>query len=200
MTTNDHDVAIVGAGPVGVVLAQLLARAGVRTLLVDREPDVLRIPRAIALDDDGSRVLQAIFVLAAAERTMPRIERVRMRSPRVGDLFVFDANRWRNGHPMLRMFHQPELEDRLREPLDSLATLRFLRGTTLESLSERGPLVHLTLRDAACPDRRRCGQRHLHGLCRRLRQRVGLAGTAGTECRDAQEAERAAEPAAGLGL
>lgn len=144
---TSFDVVVVGAGPVGVVLAHLLGLSGARTLLVDRERDVQRIPRAIALDDDGSRVLQALGGLGELRRGLPRIERVRMRAASGSDLFAFDANRFRNGHPMLQMFRQPELEDRLRAALATCGDVTFRSGLTLESLMQRATTVELTLRD-----------------------------------------------------
>lgn len=139
------DVLIVGAGPVGVVLARLLGAAGVRVLLVDREDGVMRIPRAIALDDDGGRVLQAVGDYARVRHGMPRIERVRMISPRVGDLFSYDANCWRNANPMVLMFRQPELEDALREGLARLPSVTLRTGTTLEAFTDGADGIEATL-------------------------------------------------------
>lgn len=57
---GDCDVAIVGCGPVGVVLAGLLGRAGHRVLACDRLADVYDIPRAISLDHEILRILQQL--------------------------------------------------------------------------------------------------------------------------------------------
>ena len=52
-------VAIVGAGPVGLMSANLLGRLGVDTLLIERNAAPYDVPRAITLDDEGARTLQA---------------------------------------------------------------------------------------------------------------------------------------------
>jgi 3-(3-hydroxy-phenyl)propionate hydroxylase len=52
------DVAIVGCGPAGVVLAALLGQAGLRVHICDRLPGVYEIPRAISLDHEILRVFQ----------------------------------------------------------------------------------------------------------------------------------------------
>jgi 3-(3-hydroxy-phenyl)propionate hydroxylase len=52
-------VAIVGAGPVGLMAANLLGTYGICTLIIDRNPTTMDIPRAIAIDDEGARTLQA---------------------------------------------------------------------------------------------------------------------------------------------
>ena len=62
-----YDVAIVGYGPVGAVLAALLGQAGLRVHVCDRLPGVYEIPRAIAMDHEIMRVLQQLGVLAQIE-------------------------------------------------------------------------------------------------------------------------------------
>ncbi|KTS40304.1 FAD-binding monooxygenase, partial [Methylobacterium radiotolerans] len=55
-----YDAAIVGLGPVGAVFANLLAKAGLRVAVVERVADIYDKPRAITLDHEALRVLQAI--------------------------------------------------------------------------------------------------------------------------------------------
>ncbi|MCB1742105.1 MAG: FAD-dependent monooxygenase, partial [Gammaproteobacteria bacterium] len=61
-------VAIVGAGPVGLCLANLLGAEGIATLLLERNPGPHPLPRAQTMDDEGLRTLQAIGL---AERFLP---------------------------------------------------------------------------------------------------------------------------------
>ena len=60
MTQYPHmvPVVIIGAGPTGLTLANLLAAYGVDFIIVDREPGPLDLPRAIVLDDEGARTMQ----------------------------------------------------------------------------------------------------------------------------------------------
>ncbi|MBR0897427.1 bifunctional 3-(3-hydroxy-phenyl)propionate/3-hydroxycinnamic acid hydroxylase [Bradyrhizobium tropiciagri] len=55
-----HDVAIVGLGPVGAIFANLLAKAGLKVAVVERVAEIYDKPRAITLDHEALRVLQAI--------------------------------------------------------------------------------------------------------------------------------------------
>ena len=55
-----HDVAIVGLGPVGAVFANLLGGAGLSVAAVERVAAIYDKPRAITLDHEALRVLQAI--------------------------------------------------------------------------------------------------------------------------------------------
>jgi 3-(3-hydroxy-phenyl)propionate hydroxylase len=54
------DVVIVGAGPVGLTLANILGLQGVRTLVVDERPSVIDYPRGVGLDDEALRTFQSI--------------------------------------------------------------------------------------------------------------------------------------------
>ena len=54
----DIDVVIVGAGPVGLTLANTLGVAGVKTLVAEKLPKIIDYPRAIGIDDEALRTLQ----------------------------------------------------------------------------------------------------------------------------------------------
>ena len=55
-----YDVAIVGFGPVGAMLANLLARRGLAVAVVERTAAVYDKPRAISIDHEALRILQAV--------------------------------------------------------------------------------------------------------------------------------------------
>ena len=52
------DVLVVGLGPVGATVANLLGRYGVRTLVIDKATEIYAAPRAIFFDNEATRVLQ----------------------------------------------------------------------------------------------------------------------------------------------
>jgi 2-polyprenyl-6-methoxyphenol hydroxylase-like FAD-dependent oxidoreductase/catechol 2,3-dioxygenase-like lactoylglutathione lyase family enzyme len=56
----DADVAIIGYGPVGQMLAGLLGRAGHRVAVFERFQDIYRLPRAVHLDGEIMRLLQSL--------------------------------------------------------------------------------------------------------------------------------------------
>ncbi|MFK7963666.1 MAG: FAD-dependent monooxygenase [Burkholderiaceae bacterium] len=58
MTTEHYPVAIVGAGPVGLTVANLLALFGVSCILIERSPGTSTHPRAQTIDDESLRTLQ----------------------------------------------------------------------------------------------------------------------------------------------
>ena len=55
---QDIPVVIVGAGPTGLTTALLLARYGVRSIILEKNDAPMDIPRAIVLDDEGARSFQ----------------------------------------------------------------------------------------------------------------------------------------------
>lgn len=58
-------VVVVGAGPNGLTTANLLARYGVDVLLVERNETTVQEPRAVSIDDESLRTMQAIGVVDA---------------------------------------------------------------------------------------------------------------------------------------
>ncbi len=53
------DVAIAGAGPVGLTIANTLGRYGVKVLLIEKLDQIIDYPRAIGIDDESLRTIQA---------------------------------------------------------------------------------------------------------------------------------------------
>jgi len=114
-----HDVAIVGFGPTGAVLANLLVQRGLRVLVVEREAEIYALPRAIHFDAENMRIFQTLGLAAALE---PQV----LVSP--GMKFVDAAGRVlidytrskdlgpQGWHASYR-FHQPVLESLLRAHL-----------------------------------------------------------------------------------
>jgi 3-(3-hydroxy-phenyl)propionate hydroxylase len=114
-----HDVAIIGLGPAGATLANLLALRGLQVLVIEREADIYRLPRAIHFDGECMRVFQTLGI---AHMLRPRlIVSPGMKFVDAGGRVLIDYSRpqqpgpqgW---HPSYR-FHQPELEAVLRERL-----------------------------------------------------------------------------------
>src|ERR1700674_5531778 len=58
-------VVVVGAGPNGLTTANLLARYGIDVLLVERNETTVQEPRAVSIDDESLRTMQAVGVVDA---------------------------------------------------------------------------------------------------------------------------------------
>ncbi|MET7780176.1 bifunctional 3-(3-hydroxy-phenyl)propionate/3-hydroxycinnamic acid hydroxylase [Streptomyces mirabilis] len=66
--STDTDILIVGAGPVGLTIANTLGLHGVRTLVVDERDELIDYPRGVGLDDESLRGFQGIGLV---DRVLP---------------------------------------------------------------------------------------------------------------------------------
>lgn len=134
------DVLIVGMGPVGAALAQLLSRYGTRTLVIDKAKDIFMAPRAIALDNEALRVLQMCGLEEDAFDKVA-IPEVRMHSPLFGQYSRAITAGSVDGHPKLVTFFQPQLEHVLRTRLQSSPHVIVALGVSLVSLNQQADEV-----------------------------------------------------------
>jgi flavoprotein hydroxylase len=124
-----NDVLIVGYGPVGQVLANLLAQRGWRVQVVERWPRPYPMPRAVAFDSEGARVLAAAGVAeiigeigeSSGEYVFENADGQRLLEIEVRD-------RGWCGWPDSTSMYQPALEAALAACGTALPTLDLLRG------------------------------------------------------------------------
>lgn len=64
------DVAVVGAGPVGLTLALQLAQAGIDTIVLERNNEIICEPRAVGIDGESIRTWQAVGL---TDQVLPHI-------------------------------------------------------------------------------------------------------------------------------
>jgi 3-(3-hydroxy-phenyl)propionate hydroxylase len=186
---ESYDVAIVGCGPAGATLANLLALRGLSVLVLDREADIYRLPRAIHFDGESMRVFQAVGI---ADQLAP-------------DLFVAPGMRFvaadgdllldwsrptglgpQGWHASYR-FHQPTLETLLRQRMARQPGVDFRLRHEVFSVEQADDAVTVRLEDMT-------SGRLLHT---RARYVVGCDGARstirrfmGTELEDLQSHER----------
>jgi 3-(3-hydroxy-phenyl)propionate hydroxylase len=150
-TAPDHDVAIIGLGPTGATLANLLALRGLKVVIFERDKDVFILPRAVHFDGECMRVFQTIGI---AEQMLP-------------DLFVGPGMRFVNASGELLMdwsrpqgagpqgwcasykFHQPDLERALRAKLAKADQVEVRLRHEVFALDESEDHVRIRFEDTA---------------------------------------------------
>ncbi|MEU6096242.1 bifunctional 3-(3-hydroxy-phenyl)propionate/3-hydroxycinnamic acid hydroxylase [Streptomyces sp. NPDC047079] len=130
-------VVIIGAGPVGVTAALLLAQRGVPSVLLERHSDIYPLPRAVVVDDEVRRILQSVGVheeFAAVARPAPGL---RLLDPRRRVIAEFTRSlHGHHGFPQTSMFDQPELERLLRAALKRRPECELWGGLEVVSVTQ----------------------------------------------------------------
>ena len=54
------EIAIIGLGPVGAALANILGQYEISTAVIERDAAPYHLPRAVAFDDEVMRIFQSI--------------------------------------------------------------------------------------------------------------------------------------------
>jgi len=115
MAAPDVDVAVIGYGPVGAMLANLLGMSGLSVVVLEREASVYHLPRAVSADGEALRLFQTIGL---ADELLPRLNTSRnIRHVNAQGQLLLLLTRagigpegWNNAY----RFYQPELESILR--------------------------------------------------------------------------------------
>jgi 3-(3-hydroxy-phenyl)propionate hydroxylase len=138
-------VIIVGAGPTGLAMGNLLGMYGIDALLLEEHTGLSDCQKAIALDDEGLRVFQAMGLHhAMIERLLYDVEAHYFsgttRIARVA------PTTWPNGFPLISTFLQPELETILLHGLKryDCVTAQFQRA--VEGCEQGDESVIVTVR------------------------------------------------------
>jgi 3-(3-hydroxy-phenyl)propionate hydroxylase len=153
MNSNQvRPVVVVGAGPNGLTAANLLARYGIDVLLIERNELTVQEPRAVSIDDEALRTMQAIGVVDEV------VSRVVLGYgsdyfSAGGSCFLHvrpTANEY--GYPRRNAFRQPVFEQQLRDYFCTHAA-RETRSeawfsTELIDFHQRAEMVDLALRCA----------------------------------------------------
>ncbi|MEX0347049.1 MAG: bifunctional 3-(3-hydroxy-phenyl)propionate/3-hydroxycinnamic acid hydroxylase [Rhizobiaceae bacterium] len=179
---NHYDVAIVGLGPTGATLANLLGKCGVRVLGLDRYPEPYPLPRAVHFDDEIMRIFQTAGI--ADEITGIVRVNVGMRFVDTDGKLLLDWPRPQQVGPhgwyASYRFHQPELEKILRHSLLNRRTVDLRTGQEVIGLEERGDHVRIDYADRNTGEKRSVDASYVvgcDGANSLVRQSMGTAQT-----------------------
>jgi 3-(3-hydroxy-phenyl)propionate hydroxylase len=142
----DHEVAIIGCGPVGAIAANLFGHAGLRTLVIEREAEPYPLPRAVHIDHEMMRIFQSVG-LAQTMLPLMREAHGHIHIGADGGVIRYLGSAglpkrfgWANDY----FFFQPELEAALQAALARYPHVEVRRGAALSKLAQTADGVALT--------------------------------------------------------
>ncbi|WP_408591439.1 bifunctional 3-(3-hydroxy-phenyl)propionate/3-hydroxycinnamic acid hydroxylase [Novosphingobium sp.] len=139
------DVVIIGCGPVGALAANLLGRAGLSVVVLEKEREHYPLPRAVHLDHEMMRLFQSAGVIERVEADMVATDGhlhigadhgVIRYMGTVGKPKPFG---WSNDY----FFYQPELEAHLRAAFADHGAIDLKLGAAFTSLVQDGDRVQV---------------------------------------------------------
>jgi len=129
------DVLIVGAGPVGLMLANYLGLHGVRATVAERRDALIDYPRGVGIDDESLRAFQAIGL---TDRILPHTtpnQVMRFVNGKGRVLAEVAPTEQLFGWPRRSGFIQPLVDEQLLAGLERFDGVEVLWSHTLESLA-----------------------------------------------------------------
>jgi 3-(3-hydroxy-phenyl)propionate hydroxylase len=147
MENFDCDIAVVGAGPAGSVLANLLGDAGVSAVVLEASKTIIGHPRAVGIDDEAIRTLQSFGLAQVILDNSLQNAPIRYHDS-AGNVLAHVAPSARPyGWPRRNLFYQPFLEDRLHEHLSTYPGVELRTGAEVVSLEQDQSGVSLGVRN-----------------------------------------------------
>lgn len=132
---REVEVTVVGAGPVGLMLANLLGIAGIKVAVLEANEGLLGLPRAIAYDAETLRLFSQIGLLDDIKPGPIQNPHVRHLNARGRALMQVDLPPCGPyGHSSLGTFYQPDFERVLLSGLSRFDNVRVLFGHTVTNL------------------------------------------------------------------
>ena len=133
---DEADVLVVGAGPCGITLANLLGSYGTCTVVLEADTDVVPYPRAVGIDDESLRTYQAVGLVERLLADIVQNTPIRYHTS-WGKCFAHVKPSVQPfGWPRRNNFLQPLFEQVLRTGAGRFANVDVRYGTRLLALTQ----------------------------------------------------------------
>ncbi len=148
--SDSAEVIIVGLGPTGATLANLLAECGIHVIGIDREAGIYPLPRAVHFDGETMRVFQSAGISERLQHEVIVNQGMRFVGPNHELLLDWPRPQGigpQGWHASYRL-HQPDLEKLLRGRLADRSNVEMMTGLEVVALEARKRDVVAVCRDA----------------------------------------------------
>ena len=122
----DFQVAIVGYGPVGQMLAGLLGSAGISTVVLERHQYVYARARVHGVDSEAVRTFQTFGLsdeIVARGRPVGPFDFLTADDRLLMQWKTTDGDRWPNDYEHQNLWHQPDIDALVRERISHFASI-----------------------------------------------------------------------------
>jgi 3-(3-hydroxy-phenyl)propionate hydroxylase len=143
---SHYPVVVIGSGPAGLTLTNLLGTFGVRALIVERNKTTVQEPRAVSIDDESLRTMQAAGVVGEVMRFVVPGYGSHYYGPDRTCFARVEPTGRPYGYPRRNAFRQPVLEQQLRDALGRFRDVDTLYGWRLDRYEQDESSVTLHLR------------------------------------------------------
>lgn len=138
METMQTEVLIIGAGPVGLILANMLASYGIKTLVLEKNSTYEIEPRAVSIDDESLRSLQHIGLAKKFSEQIVLGYGVKYYDQNNKPLAEIMPAGQEYGYPKRNAFRQPDLVKLLIDNLSTQKNASILFSHQLNSIEDLG--------------------------------------------------------------
>ncbi|MCM2348222.1 MAG: bifunctional 3-(3-hydroxy-phenyl)propionate/3-hydroxycinnamic acid hydroxylase [Acidovorax soli] len=144
----DVDVIIVGAGPVGLTIANTLGVAGVPSLLIEKLDKIIDYPRAIGIDDESLRTLQTAGLVDQVQAHITPDHWMRFFTASGKCFASIEPRTDEFGWSRRNAFIQPQVDEILYQGLQRFKDTRVLFEQSVTDITQDAEGVTLTLEDS----------------------------------------------------
>lgn len=145
MTSNTTDVLIIGAGPAGLLLANLLGQYGRSAIVVEKLDELIDYPRAIGIDDESLRSMQTAGLADAVAAHISPQHAVRVVNGRGRIINEMNPTTQEFGWSRRNGFIQPMVDRILFDALERFPDVEARLSTEAVAIAEHDSGVRVTV-------------------------------------------------------